>query len=232
MTQRYAGATAVPVTLAPYDAQFLVFTNRTLPATTGGNGSLIADLSQGWDVTFKNASPEADPAPAHFDNLHSWADDSATQYFSGVAAYTKQFTLTPDQLAAGTPVCVDFGPGQPAQVAGGAMGLRANFQPPVADAAVVIVNGQRAGAVWCPPYRVDVTALLKPGPNEIRIEVANRAINYMADLDKHPLPDYTALNASPIYGGRRFAAQDLNRIEVLPSGLLGHVQLVALAAGN
>ena len=232
VTQRYAGATAVPVTLAPYDAQFLVFTNRTLPAVTGGNGSLIADLSQDWDVTFKNASPEADPAPAHFDSLHSWADDSATQYFSGVAAYTKQFTLTPAQLAAGTPVCVDFGPGQPFTVPGGTNGMRANFQPPVADAAVVFVNGQRAGAVWCPPYRVDVTALLKPGPNEIRIEVANRAINYMADFNKHPLPDYTALNASPTYGGKRFGAQDMNRIEVLPSGLLGHVQLVAQAAAN
>ena len=232
VAQKYAGATAIPVTLAPYDAQFLVFTNRTLPAVTGGNGSLIADLSQGWDVTFKNASPEANPAPVHFDSLHSWTDDPATHYFSGTAAYTKQFTLTPVQLVAGTPVCVDFGLGQPAQVAGGAMGMRANFQPPVADAAIIYVNGQRAGAVWCPPYRVDVTSLLKPGPNEIRIEVANRASNYMADFQHHPLPDYTELNANRTYGGNRFGAQDMNRIVVLPSGLLSPVHLVAAAAGN
>ena len=31
--------------------------------------------------------------------------------------------------------------------------------PPIREAATVFVNGQRAGAVWAPPYRVDVTAL-------------------------------------------------------------------------
>ena len=74
---------------------------------------------------------------------------------------------------------------------------------------------------------VDVTSLLKPGPNEIRIQVANRATNYMADFTNHPLPDYTALNADPRMGGNRFGAQDLNQIQVLPSGLLQTVQLVA-----
>ncbi|MGA2053520.1 MAG: glycosyl hydrolase, partial [Opitutales bacterium] len=233
VSQRYSGATAVPVSLAPYDAQFLVFTNRTLPAAPTGASSQIADLSQGsWDVTFKNASAEPDPAPAQFDTLHSWTDIPALQYFSGVATYTKQFTLTPDQLAGSAPICVDFGPGQPSQVAGGAQGMRANFQPPVADAAIVYINGQRAGALWCPPYSVDVTKLLKPGSNEIRIEVANRATNYMADFDRHPLPDYTELNANRTYGGNRFAAQDMNRIVVLPSGLLGPVHLVAGSVPN
>jgi hypothetical protein len=233
VAQKYAGATAIAVTLAPYDAQFLVFTSqRTMAAAPVNSSGVIADLSQGWDVTFKNASPEADPAPAHFDALHSWADDAATQYFSGVATYTKQFTLTSGQLAPGAPICVDFGPGQPATVAGGTQGMRANFQPPVGDAAVVYVNGQRAGAVWCPPYTVDVTKFLKAGANEIRIAVANRATNYMADLQHHPLPDYSALNANRTYGGNRFGAQDMNRIEVLPSGLLGSVRLVSGNPGS
>jgi hypothetical protein len=230
--QQYSGATGVPFTLAPYDAQFLVFTHRTLPAAPAptGKGAVLADLSQNWNVTFKNSSPESNPAPARYDTLHSWVDDSATKYFSGVATYTRQFSLTAAQLAGPSAVSVDFGPGTPTTVAGGSQGMRANFQPPVADAAVVYVNGQRAGAVWCPPYSVEVTKLLKAGANEIRIEVANRASNYMADFQRHPLPDYSALNANRTYGGNRFGAQDMNRIEALPSGLLGPVHLVA--AGN
>jgi hypothetical protein len=105
------------------------------------------------------------------------------------------------------------------------MGVRANFQPPIGDAAVIFVNDRRAGALWCPPYILDVTGFLHPGPNKVRIEVANRAVNYMADREHHPLPDYRALNASPEFGGNRFQAQDMNRIEVQPSGILGSVQL-------
>ena len=52
------------------------------------------------------------------------------------------------------------------------------------------------------------------------------------DTAKHPLPDYTALNADRTYGGNRFQPQDLNRIQVLPSGLLGAVQLVSAAPEN
>jgi hypothetical protein len=108
--------------------------------------------------------------------------------------------------------------------------MRAEFQGPIGDAAVVTVNGHRAGALWCPPYRVDVTGLLQAGTNTISIQVANRATNFMADLVHHPLPDYRALNADRTYGGNRFAPQDLNRIQPLPSGLLETVQLIAGSA--
>jgi hypothetical protein len=228
VTQKYAGATAVAVNLAPYDAQFLVFTSRSLPAAApAASRAVLADLSRDWDVSFKNASPEANPPSTTYSNLHSWTDDSATKFFSGTATYTKQINLSAAQLASAGPVYLDFGPGQPATVGGGAQGIRANFEPPVADAAVVLINGQRVGALWCPPYRLDVTSSLKPGANQIVIQVANRAVNYMADFQHHPLPDYTKLNASPAYGGKRFGAQDMDRIEVQPSGLLGTVQLVS-----
>jgi len=100
-------------------------------------------------------------------------------------------------------------------------GMRANLQPPIGDVAVVYVNDQRAGAIWCPPYSVDVSGLLKPGANQIRIQVANRAVNFMADLTNHPLPDYTALNADRTLGGNRFGAQDMNRIQVFAVGVAG-----------
>ena len=229
--QHYTGATGVAINLPPYGTQFIVFTNRQLPAPAMATGSAPApiDLSKDWDVTFKNASPEADPAPQHFATLADWTTIPALQYFSGTGTYEKTVDVPADVLQSGLSQYISFGDGQPSTVAGGAQGMRANFQPPVGDAAVVWVNGARAGAAWCPPYRVDVTGLLKPGANQIKIQVANRATNFMADQKSHPLPDLTALNADPRLGGNRAQAQDMNRIQVLPSGILGTVQLTATA---
>jgi hypothetical protein len=84
----------------------------------------------------------------------------------------------------------------------------------------VYVNGKRAGAVWCAPYEVDVSGLVKDGQNTIRIVVANTAVNLLA---KGPLPDYKALNAKY---GERFQAQDMSGVQPVPSGLLGPVKLV------
>jgi hypothetical protein len=227
--RRDAAGTSVALNLPAFGAQFLVFTASKSAAPQAATAAAPAplDLSRDWDVTFKNSAPEPDPAPQHFGTLVSWTENPATKFFSGVATYTKKIDVPVAMIGTGLAQRVDFGPGEPGNVAGGAQGFRANFQPPIGDAAVVYVNGRRAGSIWCPPYQVDVTGLLKPGANEIRIEVANRAVNYMADTAHHPLPDYTALNADRTYGGNRFQAQDMNRIQPAPSGLLGRVQLVS-----
>jgi hypothetical protein len=102
--------------------------------------------------------------------------------------------------------------------------MRTSLVTPVRDAAVVYVNGRRAGSVWHPPYAIDVTAFVKPGQNQLRIEVANTAMNDMAG---HPLPDYRLLNQRY---GERFQVQDLQRVRALPSGLLGDLRLIATAA--
>ena len=46
--------------------------------------------------------------------------------------------------------------------------------------ALVYVNDQLAGPVWRPPYEVDVTKLVRPGQNKIRVVVVNLAINQLA----------------------------------------------------
>ena len=100
-------------------------------------------------------------------------------------------------------------------------GMRAMLEGPLHEAAVVYINGKRAGSVWSAPYEVPVGNLLKAGPNQIRIEVANLAINQMA---KGPLPDLKPLIAK--YGDR-FQPQDLGNLKPLPSGLIAPVKLVA-----
>ena len=99
--------------------------------------------------------------------------------------------------------------------------VRPGFLELVREAAVVYVNDRRAGSVWCPPYSVEVTGLVKPGENNIRIEVANLAMNYMAG---RKLPDYRLLN---LRYGERFQPQDMDKVQPVTAGLLGPIRLIA-----
>jgi hypothetical protein len=103
---------------------------------------------------------------------------------------------------------------------GGGGGLAATLDTPVREVAVVTVNGTRVGSLWSPPYALDVTSLLKPGDNSIKIEVGNTAINY-ASL--HGLPDFTA--AIRQYGNRAQPPQLLGAA-LVTSGLLGPIEIV------
>jgi hypothetical protein len=124
-------------------------------------------------------------------------------------------------LQKGLRVKLDFGEGQPVEPSRLTNGMRAWLDAPVRDAAVVYVNGERAGAVWMPPYAADVTRLLKPGENRVRILVGNTALNHMAG---RRLPDYRLLT---LRYGDRFQPQDMDKVKPLPSGLMGPIRLVA-----
>jgi hypothetical protein len=153
--------------------------------------------------------------------LRSWTDDEATRYFSGVATYEKVVDLAPSMLRRDRVLELDLGDARALPPGGPRDRFQAWLDPPVREAAVVFVNNQRAAAVWCPPYRVDVTALAHPSRNTIRIEVANLAINHMAGV---ALPDYRLLN---LRYGTRFEPQDMDKVQPVPSGLMGPVRLVA-----
>jgi hypothetical protein len=99
-------------------------------------------------------------------------------------------------------------------------GMHAYFDPPIHEAALVIINGQPAGALWHPPYRLDVTRFLHSGVNHVEFHVFNTALNAWSAL---PPRDYGPLIAK--YGDR-FQMQDLNRVMPISSGLLGDVHLV------
>ena len=98
---------------------------------------------------------------------------------------------------------------------------RAWLEGPVREAAQVSVNGAAAGAVWLPPYELDVTELLHSGENKLKIVVGNLAINEMAG--RAPV-DYRLLNSRY---GERFVPQDMDNLQPLPAGILGPVRLVA-----
>lgn len=196
---------------APYESRVVVF---------GGNGvapenrprlaaALDLDLSRDWKVTFPDGTVQMDA-------LRSWTDDR--KFYSGTATYEKTVTVARPSARA----VLTFGEGTPVERAGqrAGAGMRAMMDGPVRDAAIVYVNGQRAGAVWCSPFEVTVGPYLKAGENTIRIVAGNSALNVMA---KGPLPDYKELTAKY---GERFQPQDMQAVAPQPSGLLGPVRLV------
>jgi len=194
--------------LAPYQSRVVVFTRNPpkLPADSFHPTPAI-DISTGWKLTL------AGQQPVTMDKLEPWPDKS----FSGTATYEKTV-----RVPAGGSWHLNFGEGMPIASAGRrSNGFAALLDPPVREAAVVYVNGKKAGSVWCPPYDVDVSSLLRSGENRIRVVVANLAINQLA---KQPPADYRALIAK--YGDR-FQDQDLNNLQPLPSGLLGPIKLIA-----
>lgn len=218
VAERGAGRTTLALDLDPYGSRVIVFTKvrRLAPTVKPAEAAAPApiDLSAGWAVTFANGRRVT------MDRLRSWTEDESTRFYSGVATYEREVTVAAELLEGGLKWTLDLGPGQPLPVGRRRNGMQAWMESPVREAAVVYVNGQRAGSVWCPPYAVEVTGLLKPGVNRIRIEVANLAVNHMAG---RRLPDYRLLN---LRYGVRFEPQDMDQIRAEPSGLLGPVRLV------
>jgi hypothetical protein len=205
--------------LAPYESRVLVFTDKPLATAASpklGAPSMIADLSQDWKVSFTGTAQQKT-----MKKLGSWTDDESTRHFSGEAVYAKEIDIAAAQLKASR-VTLDFGPGTAlATTPKVPSGMRAMLDSPVREAAQVFINGKPAGAVWAPPYALDVTGLLRAGRNKVEVRVANLGINALAG---HARPDYRLLSARY---GQRFVPQDTELISPRPSGILGPVKLVA-----
>ena len=140
------------------------------------------------------------------------------QFYSGRAAYKKTFIAPPPFLQRGVRAVLSLGEGTPLPVQENAY-FQAWLDGPVREAAEVYLNGRRVGAVWHPPYELDVTPFLNAGENDLRIIVGNLAVNVMAG---NPLPDRSALNARY---GERFEDQGNKLMKAMPSGLMGPVRL-------
>jgi hypothetical protein len=96
--------------------------------------------------------------------LQSWTK-TGLAYFSGTAIYEKTFSL-PQTFSVGR-VVLDLGK--------------------VSSVAKVQVNGRDAGTLVWSPYRLDITSLLKPGENRLRIWVTNTEANARAVGASHKI---------------------------------------------
>jgi len=152
--------TVVPLSLDPSDAVFVVFRK---PATAGALQlaepirTELATLSGPWKVTFQ--SGRGAPAEATWDSLSSWTaqEDPGIRFFSGTASYHNELQAPAMWLTGNKRIELDLGA--------------------VGKLAQVLVNGQDLGILWKVPYRVDVTAALRRGANQIEIRVTNLWVN-------------------------------------------------------
>jgi hypothetical protein len=234
-----ATSSGTDIALAPYESATFVFTATPRPDSLAATPATeeLADISSDWHEIFLSAELSKD---VHA--LTDWTASPATLHYSGEADYRREVELP---KLTGTPVflVVEGGtalPGAPDSapengplpgVAGKdglpdpsitrtGPGMRAFYDPPIREAALVVVNGQSAGALWHPPYRLDITSLLKPGRNTVEIRVFNTALNAWSAAPKR---DYASLKAK---FGDRFQMQDLDQVKPLPSGIFGSIHLL------
>ena len=194
------GRTSVPLELEPWGTVFVVFrhmsqsASRTLPKAVERT---LQSVDGPWDLEFQ--SDRGAPAHATFDKLTAWNENNnpGIKYFSGVATYVKTVQADSDWFKRGSRLWLDLGD--------------------VKNLAQVSVNGQQVAIVWKAPYRVDLTAVLKPGVNELRISVVNAWVNRMIG-DRQPGVTHKIAFTSP-----EFYKADS---PLLPSGMLGPVQIL------
>jgi hypothetical protein len=139
--------TASEVTVSYSDGHAEMLKFGTLPPSQSIDGP--------WLVEFKNG--RGAPPRVTFERLISWTEhtDAAVRFYSGTAVYRTEFfvgAVTRGQIAV-----LDLGE--------------------VADIARVFLNDREIGVLWQPPFRADVTSLLREGANELAVHVANRWIN-------------------------------------------------------
>ena len=124
----------------------------------------IAAVDGAWQVRF-----EAPDGIGNFtlatDTLGDWSQsaDERLRGFSGTATYSTTFEKP---AADGGRILLDLN----------RVGVMAKVR----------VNGADAGGVWTPPYRVDVTDLLREGGNDLEIEVVNTWVNRLVGDSRLP----------------------------------------------
>jgi len=190
------GRTTIPLHLEAWGSVFIVFrrttseTSRTIPEATT---TKVATIKGPWTIVFQPGRGAPDSITVN--ELLDWSrsDDAGVKYFSGVGTYTKTVEASPDWLRKGARIWLDLGD--------------------VKNLAKVTVNGKDLGQVWHAPYRVDATSALKPGANEIRIDVVNAWVNRMIGDEQTGATKMTFAAVKPYQANS----------PLLSSGLLGPV---------
>lgn len=172
------GCVTLPLRLDPSGSLFVVFRQKGEESLTGRKDGPVnwpsfrklCEITGPWKVAFdpKWGGPAE---PVLWPQLRDWSQTAEWRIcdYSGTAVYRTSFQVSEVK----TQTCLDLGK--------------------VAVMAEVRVNGQAAGILWKPPFRADVTSLLRPGENSLEVRVANLWINRMIadeqlpeDSDRNP----------------------------------------------
>lgn len=155
-----------------------------------------------WKLAWKNPDQDGSVLTESLDALTGWTELPALKFFSGTVTYETGFDLDP--------------------------GLR--FSRAILnlgtlhESADVFLNGATAECIWTRPYQIEVTGLLKPGQNRLRIDVTNLLANRIIAWERGG----QRLKDRHLFVDIKYKEFDASQWEPLPSGLLGQEGRVEL----
>jgi hypothetical protein len=192
------GRTYVTVPLDRFGSVFVVFNKKAksetleipIPAI-----QILQEIAGPWKVDFQ--SDRGAPASATLDRLADFREnpDPGIRYFSGIATYTREVQIP--VYDKGDQLWLDLGE--------------------VYEIAEVWVNGKLAGTAWKPPYRVEISDLVKAGDNKIEIRSVNLWVNRLIGDAQPGTENKITLTT------RNFYRDDS---PLVPSGLIGPVRIL------
>ncbi|HYO25147.1 MAG TPA: glycosyl hydrolase, partial [Lacipirellulaceae bacterium] len=199
------GRTRLPLRLPAGGSLFVVFRR---PISTDARGAASrndlawepkAEIRGPWRVAFDPAWDG--PADVEFRTLSDWSQhaEPGIRYYSGTARYRTMFEMPADlpSAAARRPMVLSLGR--------------------VENVASATLNGKPLGVAWTEPFQVAATEALRPGRNELEIEVTNLWPNRLIGDQRRPRSErLTSTNITKFRGDS----------PLLPSGLLGPVQVL------
>jgi len=214
--------TSIPMTFDAHQSFFVIFPREESSKSSAHVGTVnfpvatpVLTLEGSWNVSFDPAW--GGPENVVFDKLHDWTQHSerGIKYYSGSATYRKTFDAP---AMSGKRTYLDLGT--------------------VHDMARVTLNGKDLGIVWCAPWRVDVTDVVKAKGNQLEIEVVNRWINRLTgdqqpeDQNVRTLNWESGLLSGKSYKAGRYTYTTKNpcnrKTNLLPSGLIGPVRILGV----
>ncbi|MGC9197848.1 MAG: glycosyl hydrolase [Acidobacteriaceae bacterium] len=135
-----------------------------------------------WRVSFPaNLGAPSEITLPELISLHQH-QDGGVRYFSGTATYTRRFEVPASVVSIGRHLYLDLGR--------------------VAVLAEVRLNGGDLGSLWKPPFRVDVTGMIRPGENILEVAVTNLLTNRLIGDEQLPAEyEYSKREMLPFFGG-------------------------------
>ena len=150
-----------------------------------------------WMVHFQKG--RGAPDSVRFETLRSWteSDNPGIRYFSGSAIYEATVAMEDSLFGKAYGFTLDLG------------GVR--------EIAEITLNGQSLGIDWTPPFRADVSGILKPGENSLTVVVTNLWPNRL--IGDQFLPEAGRIAVTNIVKFTKASP-------LLDSGLLGPVKIL------
>lgn len=167
-----SNTTTVTIPLEGHQSMFVIFRkeagqNEFIAENTSETAGMHeVNISSDWRVKFmKEYGYDAEN---EFQTLTDWkkSTNDDIKYYSGTAIYSKTVKIDKKLLDCNK-VILDLG----------------NVQM----SAEIIINNKNAGILWMPPFKKEITGMLRPGKNLIEIKVTNQWTNRLIGDERYPI---------------------------------------------